>query len=93
MSTVVIGSARDIVEECAVPRFVFTDFPLGNPCGKPNDRASQETIIDSALQLLEQAFNAQTTVKAPVEWGDDNWRETYMQISKPAPLPKRDASI
>mgnify|MGYP003704790209 CR=1 FL=1 len=27
--TVVIGSARDIVEYTAVARFVFTDFPLG----------------------------------------------------------------
>ena len=29
ISTVVIGSARDIVEECGVPRFLFVDFPLG----------------------------------------------------------------
>ena len=35
--TAVIGSARDIVEECGVARFIFTDFPLGNPCGKPRD--------------------------------------------------------
>jgi len=39
ISTVVIGSARDIVEECGVARFVFSDFPLGNPCGKPYDVA------------------------------------------------------
>ena len=35
--TVVLGAARDIVEECGVARFVFTDFPLGNPCGRPHD--------------------------------------------------------
>ena len=33
MPTVIVGSARDVVEECGVPRFVFSDFPLGNPCG------------------------------------------------------------
>ncbi len=31
---VLFGCARDIVEHCGVPRFVFSDFPLGNPTGK-----------------------------------------------------------
>ena len=26
--TVVVGSARDVVEECGVARFLFADFPL-----------------------------------------------------------------
>lgn len=80
MSTVVIGSARDIVEECAVPRFAFTDLPLGNPCGKPYDRAMQSTVVEAALGLLECAFTAQTTVRVSVEWGDDVWRDTYMAV-------------
>jgi D-proline reductase (dithiol) PrdB len=29
--TVIVGSALDVVEHCGVPRFYFTDFPLGNP--------------------------------------------------------------
>ena len=80
MSTVVIGSARDIVEECAVPRFAFTDFPLGNPCGKPYDQVMQNLVVETALSLLERAFVGQTTVKVPVEWGDDEWRVSYMDI-------------
>ena len=28
--TVVMGCAKDIVEHCGVPRFLFSDFPLGN---------------------------------------------------------------
>ena len=36
--TVVLGSGKDIVEHCAVARFLFIDFPLGNPCGKPYDQ-------------------------------------------------------
>ena len=43
--TVVIGSARDIVEECGVARFLFSDFPLGNPCGKPYDVEMQRAIV------------------------------------------------
>ena len=50
--TVVIGSARDIVEQCGVPRFLFTDFPLGNPCGAPYDVAMQSSIVGMALDLF-----------------------------------------
>jgi hypothetical protein len=53
---VVIGAARDIVEECGVPRFLFSDFPLGNPCGKPGDLDMQRRIVGYALELLESAM-------------------------------------
>jgi len=53
ISTVVLGSARDIVEQCGVPRFVFTDFPLGNPVGKPDDPAMQRAILEMAFTLLD----------------------------------------
>ena len=43
------ASARDIVEECGVPRFLFVDFPLGNPCGKPWDAEMQRRIVGGAL--------------------------------------------
>ena len=80
--TVVIGSARDIVELCGVPRFLFSDFPLGNPCGKPDDTAMQQTIVSMALDLLDGAFAPCTTVQAPFKWGEsDEWRRTYMQIA------------
>ena len=80
--TVVIGSARDIVEQCGVPRFVFTDFPLGNPCGKPNDIAMQHEIISIALHLLSTARYPRTTIHAPFRWDDSGrWRETYMEIA------------
>lgn len=80
--TVVIGSARDIVEQCGVARFVFTDFPLGNPCGRPHDRAMQREILDSALRLAETAFCSRTTVQAPQEWGDHKWRSSYMRVDE-----------
>ncbi|MEM7116629.1 MAG: hypothetical protein AAF614_29615 [Chloroflexota bacterium] len=79
--TVVIGSARDIVEQCAVPRFVFTDFPLGNPCGKPYDKRMQQQVIEMALYLLETAKYPLTTVQAPFFWDQaEDWRRTYMEI-------------
>lgn len=79
--TVVIGSARDIVEQCGAPRFLFTDFPLGNPCGKPHDPAMQRTIVGMALDLLEKATFPRTTVQAPFHWDEtSDWRHTYMEI-------------
>ena len=52
---IVIGSARDIVEHCGVPRFLFTDFPLGNPCGHPWNPEMQTEILRHALSLLASA--------------------------------------
>lgn len=75
IATVIIGSARDIVEQCGVPRFVFTDFPLGNPCGKPYDVAMQHAIVGIALDLLEDARHPMTTVQAPYTWDESSeWR-------------------
>ncbi len=78
--TAIMGCARDIVEECGVPRFVFTDFPLGNPCGKPWDVSMQRSIVGIALDLLAQAFMPRTTVQTPFAWGDDAWRDAFMRI-------------
>ena len=39
--TVIMGCAKDIVEHCGVPRFLWSDFPLGNSAGRPFDVESQ----------------------------------------------------
>jgi len=79
--TVVIGSARDIVEECGVARFLFSDFPLGNPCGKPYDVAMQRAIVGFSLDLLESARLPRTTVQTPLRWSDDeSWKERYARV-------------
>lgn len=81
--TVVIGSARDIVEQCGVPRFLFTDFPLGNPCGAPYDVEMQSSIVGMALDLLEHARFPRTTVQTPFRWLDDAWRVNFMRADIP----------
>ena len=81
IATVVIGSARDIVEECAVARFLFSDFPLGNAAGRPRDRASQEQTLALALRLLESAPAGRTTVQTPFAFGDDeSWKQNYARV-------------
>ena len=83
VSTVVIGSAKDIVEECGVPRFLFVDFPLGNPCGKPWDVPLQQTLIVEAFDLLEKSWKPRTTIQSQFKWTNDEndlWRNRYMQV-------------
>ena len=75
-----MGSARDIVEECGVSRFVFTDFPLGNPCGKPWDAGMQRSIVGIALDLLEKAWMPRTTVQTPFRWENEDWRSAFMRV-------------
>src|ERR1700742_3414445 len=55
LSTVVMGCAKDIVEHAGVPRFLFSDFQLGNSAGTPHDVASQAATLELALRVLEVA--------------------------------------
>jgi hypothetical protein len=81
LPTVIVGSARDIVEYCGVARFLFVDFPLGNPCGKPGDSAMQHEILRMALHLFETARQPRTTQTAPFSWSDDeSWRARYLEV-------------
>ena len=80
--TVIIGSALDVVEHCGVPRFYFTDFPLGNPCGHPWQPDMQRQIVRQALTLFEAAKTPRTTIKAPHSWWEDGaiWRARYGHV-------------
>jgi len=82
ISTVVMGCAKDIVEHAAVPRFLFSDFPLGNSAGKPHDAASQGFTLELALRLLETAPGSQTTVQSPLRWSADaSWKRDYNNVA------------
>src|ERR1700738_1720141 len=58
ISTVVMGCAKDIVEHAAIPRFLFSDFPLGNSAGRPHDSASQAFPLDLEMRALGTAPGA-----------------------------------
>jgi D-proline reductase (dithiol) PrdB len=82
--TVVFGCARDIVERCGVPRFVFSDFPLGNPTGRPYDLDMQRAIVRLGLDLLVSATGPGTTVVTPFEWSaDHSWKERVFTTAQP----------
>ena len=79
--TVIIGSARDIVEQCGVPRYIFSDFPLGNPVGLPYDSEMQIQIIKMALTLLEEAKFPRSTIQTPFKWHTHKFRKEYMEVN------------
>ena len=84
--TVIMGCAKDIVEHCGVPRFLYSDFPLGNSAGKPFDAASQAETLELALRVLETAPGPRTTVQSPQRWSEDaSWKTEYSNVSKLTP--------
>lgn len=86
ISTVIVGCAKDIVEFCGVPRFLFSDFPLGNSAGRPFDVESQRQTLELALQVLERAPGGRTTVQSPLRWSEDaSWKRDYLDLTKLSP--------
>jgi hypothetical protein len=84
--TVIMGCAKDIVEHCGVPRFLFSDFPLGNSAGRPHDVESQAATLELALRVLESAPAARTTVQSPLRWREDAaWKLEYLNLAKISP--------
>src|SRR5438477_590587 len=78
-----MGCAKDIVEQVGVPRFLFSDFPLGNPAGRPNDLHSQDFTLELALRVLEAAPAPRTTVQSPLRWSaDPAWKLDYSNIAR-----------
>jgi hypothetical protein len=84
--TVVLGCAKDIVEYVGVPRFLFSDFPLGNPTGRPHDPGSQALTVELALQVLESAPGPRTTMQNPLRWSDNpDWKLDFSNLARLSP--------
>ena len=94
--TVVMGCAKDIVEYAGVPRFLFSDFPLGNPTGRPHDPESQALTLELALRLLETAPGPRTTVQSPLRWSDNpDWKLDFSNVAvlSPEEIARRRAEF
>jgi len=86
IATVVMGCAKDIVEHVGVPRFLFSDFPLGNAAGRPKDAVSQAFTLDLALSVLETAPAPRTTVQSPLRWSASaDWKLDYCNVDRLTP--------
>ncbi len=86
IASVVMGCAKDIVEHVGAARFVFSDFPLGNAAGAPNDQASQDLTLGLALDLLETATAPRTTMRSPLRWSASAaWKLDYCNADRLSP--------
>jgi len=86
LPTVIMGCAKDIVEHCGVPRFLFSDFPLGNSAGRPFDVESQALTLQLALRVLETAPAARTTVQSPLRWQENaSWKLDFSNLDRMTP--------
>ena len=79
-----MGTARDVVEYCGVARFLFLDFPLGSPCGEPENINQQRDAFQQALNLLEEAVTPRTTKEAGYKWSKgDDWKRLIFTEEQP----------
>lgn len=84
--SVVMGCAKDIVEHVGVPRFLFSDFPLGQPAGRPHDKESQQLTAQWAVRLLADAPGPRTTMQSPLRWSENpDWKLDYSNIDRLSP--------
>lgn len=75
ISTVVIGSALDILEAGNAPRSVFVDYPLGHTVGRPFDPANQRAIVRDALAAFESITTPGEINHLDYRWSDsDAWK-------------------
>jgi D-proline reductase (dithiol) PrdB len=84
--TVIMGCAKDIIEYVGVPRFLFSDFPLGNPVGRPHDPDSRASTLELALRVLEAAPGPRATVQSALRWSDNpDWKLDFSNIARLSP--------
>lgn len=84
MPTVIWSNALDITQSAFVPRTYFTNYPLGNPIGRPGDKADQRAGLLAGLQLLKSAQTAGTIVHSGRVWSDDtDWMRLIFSEEQP----------
>ena len=73
IATTSLTSAWTITASAHPPRAAFTDFPLGNTAGPPNDSDAQRAIAREALGLVHSATEPGRIVALDHRWPTD-WK-------------------
>jgi len=81
--TIYLGSCRDMMARVLPPRSAFLNFPLGRPCGKPNEPELQASILKSALDVLLKATTPGNIVDLSYEWGTPfDWKSYWHDLDE-----------
>lgn len=84
ISTVTFSNAKDITSSACNPRTVFSDYPLGNACGKPNDVENQRAVLHTGFKMLEEAQRPGEIIDTPFRWKDDeDWKRLVFTEEQP----------
>ena len=84
ISTVTFSNAKDITSSACNPRSIFSDYPLGNACGKPHDVENQRAVLMTGFKLLEEAKEPGHIVDTPFTWKDDEeWKRLVFTDEQP----------
>ena len=79
VTTTSITSAWSITQSANPPRAVFTDFPLGNTSGPPNEPDVQLDIVAQALALAYNATEPGTIQPLEHRWAQP-WKDDARQL-------------
>jgi D-proline reductase (dithiol) PrdB len=75
ISTLVVGTVRDVMEQTHAPRSVFVDFPVGRTFGHPGHAEQHQQVLAAALARAT-AFSAPGAIDdLPFQWAgaDRSW--------------------
>ena len=84
LPTIVFSNARDITSQALTPRAFFTNYPLGNPVGRPGDVEDQRGGLLAGLRLLESATEAGVIVDSDRVWTQSReWMRLIFSSEQP----------
>lgn len=67
-----------------MPRLLHVDFPLGSPCGEPQNVEQQRLVLEKAFHLLEMATAPLTTEEAGIAWSKgQRWKDLIFTEEQP----------
>ena len=82
--TLVWSNARDITSLAFTPRVLFTNYPLGNPVGRPNDLIDQRAGLLAGLKLLETATQPGVIIDSDRIWStNSDWMQLIFSEAQP----------
>jgi len=79
ISTLSIGTIRDIMTRVRSPRGVFVDYPAGQTFGRPHARRIHLKILSEALRCAPSFKKRGRIIDLPYQWKDrpgSSWKKT-----------------